>query len=270
MNTTLGRARTIALATLALAAFIAAPATLAADVTDIGYVDQGALANVPSFRSANAQLQQYDAGLRKEFAREARSARSNDAQQKLAAQFQAKLADRQRQLFSPLFGKAQVAIASIASSKNLSVVVDKRIVVFGGQDITRNVTDLLGSFGDPVPPVSTPPPSKVGYVDQMQIDGLPKLKAAQAEFKKFTGEQQKKFEDRLKSVKSDAARDAIYKEYQKTLDDRSAQTLKPLADQTRDAIGATAKKRGLVLVIDRGNLVYGGTDITTDVVASLK
>ena len=47
------------------------------------------------------------------------------------------MADKQRQLFGPLFGRAQVAIASVASSKNLTVVVDKRIVVFGGQDITE-------------------------------------------------------------------------------------------------------------------------------------
>ena len=55
----------------------------------------------------------------------------------------------------------------------MSVVIDKRIIVFGGKDITNSVRDLLGGVGDPVPPVNTPPPSTVGYVDQQQIDAPP-------------------------------------------------------------------------------------------------
>ncbi len=44
----------------------------------------------------------------------------------------------------------------------------------------------------------------------------------------------------------------------------------PLVDQTRNVIAQVARKRGLVLVIDKGNLVYGGTDITSDVTSALK
>jgi outer membrane protein len=263
------RGRAAALAFALGVAIVGAPAIGATDVTDIGSLDQAALAALPSFQNANKQLNDYGNALRKQYIGRAQHASQGD-QQRLAAEFQSKMADKQRQLFSPLFNKAQIAIASVASSKNLSVVVDKRIVVFGGQDITGSVRDLLSSVGDPVPPVSTPPPSKVGYVDQAAIDLTPKVKAATDEFVKFKNDQDKVAADKLKSAKTVADRDAILKDYRKTLDDKQNQTLKPMVDSTRNAISDVAKSKGLILVVDKGNIVFGGTDITKDVTEKLK
>lgn len=249
---------------------IGAPQVLAADVTDIGYIDQGALANLPAFLNANRQFVAYRAGLQREFESRARKSHSQLDQQRLAGEFQTRLQGKQRELFAPLFAAAQTAIASIASSRALSVVVDKRIVIIGGQDITKNVVDLLNSPGSPVPPVNTPPPSTVGWVDQAQIDQLDQFKKAQDDFNKFAADQRKAAQDKLKGAKTDADRTKIYQDYQKSIDDKRDQVVKPLVDQTRAAIESVAKKKGLVLVIDRGNLIFGGTDVTSDVVAILK
>jgi outer membrane protein len=269
MNRSFTRGRGAALAFALGIALLATPAIGATDVVDIGSLDQGALAALPSFQAANKQLSDYGASLQKQYIGRAQHT-SQAQQQKLAQEFQGKMADKQRQLFGPLFQKAQVAIASVASSKNLSVVVDKRIVVFGGQDITPNVRDLLTGAGDPVPPVSTPPPSKVGFVDQATIDQTPKVKAATDAFLKFKGDQDKVAGDKLKGAKTDADRDAILKDYRKTLDDKQNQTLKPMVDTTRGAISEVAKAKGLILVVDKGNIVFGGTDITKDVTDKLK
>jgi outer membrane protein len=251
-------------------AFAGAPQVLAADVTDIGMIDQAAIANTPAFQNANRQFTAFRAGLQKEFEQRARKAKSQQDQQKLAAEFQSRLQNRQRELFGPLFQAAQVAIASIASSKSLSVVVDKRIVIVGGQDITRNVVDLLNSPGSPVPPVSTPPPSSVGWVDQGQIDQLDQFKKAQDEYLKFADDQRKAAQDKLKGTKSDTERTKIYADYQHALDQKRDQLVTPLVNQTRSAIEQVARKKGLVLVIDRNNLIFGGTDVTADVLAILK
>ncbi|GAC1403437.1 MAG: hypothetical protein NVSMB64_05210 [Candidatus Velthaea sp.] len=263
------RGRGAVLATVIAAALLAAPAALAADVTDIGFVDQTALSALPSFQNANRQLAGYGRGLQSQYAGRAKNA-SQAQQAQLAQEFQGKMADKQRQLFGPLFGRAQVAIASIASSKNLSVVVDKRIVVFGGADITSNVRDLLNSPGDPVPPASTPAPSSVGFVDQSAIDSVPKVKAVQDDFNKFKADQDKSAQDKMKTAKTDADRSGVLKDYQKALEDKSNAVIKPMVDQTRDAISGVAKKKGLMLVIDRTNIIYGGQDITSDVTAALK
>lgn len=257
-------------AALAFAAVALAPATLAADVTDIGYVDQAALSGIPAFTSATRQLATYKAQLDRQFAHQVRTVRDQGAQARIAQQFQNELAQRQRDLFGPLFQRAQVAIASVASSRNLSVIVDKRIVVVGGQDVTGDVEGLLNGPGDPIPPVNSPPPSSVGYVDQAQIDMIPKLKAANDDFVKFQAAQQKEAQQKLRGAKNDADRQAILRSYQAALADKQKSTIGPLVDQTRNAIADVAKKKGLLLVIDRSNLIYGGTNITTDVTSVLK
>ncbi len=269
MNQLLTRGRTAALAFALGAAILALPASGANDNTDIGSLDQQALASLPQFQAANKQLNSFGANLQKQYVGRAQHA-SQSEQQRLASEFQGKMADKQRQLFGPLFGRAQVAIASVASSKNLTVVVDKRIVVFGGQDITSNVKDLLTGVGDPVPPVSTPPPSKVGYVDQSAIDQTPKVKSVTDDFLKFKTEQDKAAADKLKGAKTAADRDNVLKDYRKTLDDQQNKTLKPMVDSTRAAIGDIAKAKGLILVVDKGNIVFGGVDITKDVTDKLK
>jgi outer membrane protein len=118
--------------------------------------------------------------------------------------------------------------------------------------------------------VSTPPPSKVGYVDQQAIDATPKVKAASDDFLAFKATQDKLYAQKFKDAKTDADRDAVLKDYHKTLDDRQTSTLKPVVDATRGAIADVARSKGLILVIDRGNIVFGGTDITSDVTAKLK
>jgi Skp family chaperone for outer membrane proteins len=267
---TFQRRLTVAIAALFVGATLFAPATLAADITDIGFVDQAALSSIPSFTDANRQLVAYKAGLDRDFAKQMRGVRDQSTQARIAQEFQDKLADRQRDLFGPLFERARVAIASVASSKNLSVIVDKRIVIFGGQDVTSNVIDLLNGPGDPIPPVNTPPPSSVGFVDQSQIDAVPKLKAANDDFQKFQADQQQQAQQKMKSAKSDADRQQVLKDYQSALADRQKTEIAPLVDQTRSVISDVANKKGLLLVIDRSNLIYGGTDITSDVTSALK
>jgi len=265
------RFRTLgALATLVLAGLAFAPETLAADVTDIGFVDQAQIASMPAFVATNRDLGAYKAKLDKQFAAQMRGVRDPNVQARIAQEFQNKLLLRQRDLLGPLLQRAQVAIAAVASSKNLSVVVDKRIVILGGQDVTRSVIDLLNGPGDPVPPVSTPPPSNVGFVDQQQIDQIPKMKAANDQFLKFENDQQTAAQQKLRGAKSDADRQQILRDMRKTITDKQKDLIGPLVDQTRDVIASVATKRGLLLVIDRADLIYGGTDITSDVTAALK
>lgn len=253
-----------------LAAAIGTPRVLGADVTDVAYVDQTALGALPKFAAANRDLAAYHAQLDKQFAADMRSARTQDDQARISQEYQDKFADRQRQELGPLFARAQVAVASVASSKNLSVVVDKRIVIYGGQDITKDVVDLVTGVGDPVPPVSTPPPSRVGFVDQSAIGAVPKIAAAQQSFMKYQADQQHAAQEKMRAAKTDADRSKIMTDYQNAIDAEQKSILQPVVNQTTSVIADVAKKKNLILVIDRGNIIYGGTDITSDVTAALK
>jgi outer membrane protein len=260
----------VALAALMAVATLGAPASLAADVTDIGFVDQAALSSLPSFQNAAKQLAAYKAQLDKQFAQRLKGVHDQNVQARIAQEFQNKFGAKQQELMAPLFARAQVAIASVASSRNLSVIVDKRIIIVGGQDVTSAVADLLMGPGDPIPPVNTPPPSTVGFVDQTQIDAVPKLKAANDAFQKFQADQQQQVQTKMKAAKTDADRQQILKDAEAALEAKKKDLIDPLVDQTRNAIASVAKTKGLLLVIDRTNLIFGGTDITSDVTNQLK
>jgi outer membrane protein len=255
----------------AIAACITAPVTLAADLADVGYIDQAAIGALPQFAQANTQVARFKSQLDRQFAAKMKSARSDSARQRIAGDFQQRFLSKQREVLGPLFGRAQAAIAQVSSSQHLGVIVDKRIVVFGGVDITKNVVDLLNSPGAVVPPTATPPPADVGFVDQNQIDQVPKIKAANDNFLKYAGDQRAQALKQMQSAKNNAQQQqAIFQNYQKNLSAQQDKMLKPLVDQTRDAMAKVARQKHLILVVDRSDVIYGGTDITSDVQNALK
>ena len=107
-------------------------------------------------------------------------------------------------------------------------------------------------------------------MDQQAIDAVPRIKAVNDDFVKFSNDVQSKAQQELRSAKTDDDRRKIFTDARKQIADKQAQMIQPLVDQTRAAIAGVAKKHGLILVIDRSNLIFGGLDITSDVTSALK
>ena len=251
--------------TAALASVIA-PSAIAADLTDVGFMDQTAVGSLPAFVSANAQLAQYRGQITGQYEAAMKGAKSDADRQRIQIEFQQKFADKQKELIGPIFTRAQMAIASVAANKKLSVVVDKRIVVYGGEDITKDVIGAITSNAAIQPPAQpSPPPSAIGFVDQSALDAMPKLKSASEEMATFAQDQRKAFGDKMKTAKTDADKQQVSKDFNKTLQDKQEQLLKPLVDQTKSATAGAAKKHDVLVVIDRADIIFGGTDITKDV-----
>jgi outer membrane protein len=238
---------------------------IAADLTDVGYVDQADLANLPVFAAANRQLAAYKAQLDGQFNAQMRRARSDADRQQVSMQFQQQLNDKQREIVGPLLQRAQLAIAAVSATRSLSVVVDKRIVIYGGQDITKDVEAVFASSQAIAPPSATPPPSEIGFVDQTVLDGVPKVQSANTQMNQFETTQRQIFSAELAQAKNPADKQQILKQFNKSISDKQDQLLKPLVDQTRSATTSVAQKKNLLLVIDKADVIYGGTDITTDV-----
>jgi len=245
-----------------------APHALAVDITDVGIVDQAALGNLKPFQDAQAQFAQARTQLNAQF-QAAIKGKSQADQQKIFNDFNNRMASRQQQIFGGLLSRVQVAIASVAANKGLSVVVDKQIVVFGGQDITKDVIALFGSPGVLVPPVNTPPPGEIGYVDQSQIDALPSVKKANAAFMQARQTLGAQLQQQL-GGKPQAQQRQIVSQFNQQLAGEQKKDLQPVIDSTQKAIADVARKKNLMLVIDAADRVYGGTDVTSDVVGELK
>lgn len=242
-----------------------APGAIAADVTDVGYIDQADMANLPVFVNANAALAADKARLDAQFNAQVKRARSDAARQQLAMQFQQQYTDRQREIVGPLFQRAQLAIAAVAATRTLSVVVDKRIVIYGGQDITKDVEAVFSSPQAIQPPSATPPPSAIGFVDQTVLDGIPKVQSANSQMTQFETTQRSIYSAKMAQARSDSDKRAILQDYNKVVSEKQDQLLKPLVQQTKSATADVARKKSLILVVDRADVIYGGTDITTDV-----
>lgn len=252
-------------AVAALAVLLAAPGAIAADVTDVGFVDQADMANLPVFVSANRQLAAYKSQLDGQYNSQLRGAHTDADKQQVTMQFQQRLNDKQREIVGPLYQRIQLAIAAVAATRSLAVVVDKRIVIYGGQDITKDVEAVFSGPQAITPPAGTPPPSEIGFVDQTALDGVPKVQTANAEMQQFETTQRQIFASRMAAAKGPMGKQQVLTDYNKTISDKQDQLLKPLVDQTKNATSDVARRKNLLLVVDRADVVYGGTDITTDV-----
>ena len=242
-----------------------APAAIAADLTDVGYLDQSAVATLPAFVSANQQLASYKAQLDQQFASAMRGAKTDADKQRITLQFQQEFSDKQNEVVGPLFARAQAAIASVSFAKKLSIVVDKHIVIYGGQDITSDVVNAVRSSAAISPPQASPAPSSIGFVDQSALANSSDVKSASDELQKYQSQEQPIYAKRFKDASGDVAKQQVMADYNKALQDEQNKLLKPLIDQTKNATAGVARSKHLVLVIDRADVVFGGTDITQDV-----
>ncbi len=251
-------------AAVAAVAFVA-PSAIAADLTDVGYIDQAQLASLPVFQSANAQLAQYQAQMQQRYSGLVKNAKTAADKQRLVMQYQQAMSDKQREVIGPIYARTQMAIANVADAKKLSIVVDKRIVVYGGQDITKDVISLVTSPKAIAPPSATPPTSEIGFVDQSALDDAQKVKDAATQLQQYQQSEQKIYADKLKSAKTDVDKQQIIADFNKTMQDKKDALLTPLINQTKAVTATIAKSKNLLLVVDRADVVYGGTDITQDV-----
>lgn len=242
-----------------------APAATASDLTAVGYVDQSAFASLPLFASVRQQLAAYQQRTAGAYNSALRSARTNADKQRVANEFQQRFSQEQQALATPALERVQLAIASVASTKKLSVVVDKRIVIYGGQDITNDVVRLLQSSQSIMPLGTAPPPSPIGYVDSTAFQNSPQAQSANQQMTAFQQQQQKIYSAQLARASNDGQRNAIVAAYQKAMADEQAKILKPVVQHEQDVAAQVARRRGLLLIVDHSYLLYGGTDITTDV-----
>ena len=116
----------------------------AAPSSNIGVVDTSKIIT-PDNQDAvevQKQLQQAEEDMQKQF--EQQSANMDDQQkQELFQKMQGELTTKRQELFKGLKDKVDTAVGNVAQTKGLSLVVEKSVVLYGGTDITDQVTKEL-------------------------------------------------------------------------------------------------------------------------------
>ena len=111
--------------------------------------------------------------------------------------------------------------------------------------------------------------SSVGVVDSRQIMAShPDVQGLQGQMETAVNDVRKEFEEKSAGM-NDQEKADYYRQCQERLAQKQEELLAPIEQSIQAAIKKVADKKGLAVVIDKGAVVYGGQDITQDVIAEL-
>ena len=111
--------------------------------------------------------------------------------------------------------------------------------------------------------------SNVGVVDYRQIMGQhPQLQTANDQMQQAVTDAQKEFEEKSASM-GDQEKQDYYQQTQERLQQKQQELLDPIEQSVQDAVKNVADAKGLAVVLDKSTVVYGGLDITQDVIKKL-
>ena len=111
--------------------------------------------------------------------------------------------------------------------------------------------------------------SAVGIVDRDQVlSQHPDAQSIQDQMMAAIQEVQKDFEEKSAGM-SDQEKQDYYQQCQQRLQQKQQELLDPMVKSIDEAIKKVADSKGLSVVIDSAAVVYGGQDITQDVIKNL-
>lgn len=147
--------------------------------------------------------------------------------------------------------------------KIFSVVI---ALVFVGSVAAMAVTSMGSLTGG----VASAASSAVGVIDYRQVMSQhPGLEVANAQMQKEVETAQQEFEAKSAEM-NDQQKAEYYQQTQQRLAQKQADLIDPLSKQVEATVKSVAESKGLSVVIDKGAVVYGGQDITQDVIKKLK
>lgn len=118
----------------------------AAPQSSIGVVDMSAVFKPDSkdILEAQQKIQEASDATQKEF-NEKSANMSEEEKSKLFGEMQQQLMTKREEIQKGLSDKVDAAVKSVADGRGLTLVVDKRAVLYGGVDITGDVAKKLSS-----------------------------------------------------------------------------------------------------------------------------
>lgn len=110
----------------------------------------------------------------------------------------------------------------------------------------------------------------VGVVDRDQVMAQhPNAQNVENQMRAAITEVQKDFEAKSAGM-NDQEKQDYYVQCQQRLQQKQQELIEPLIKSIDEAVKKTADAKGLSVVVEKAVVVYGGTDITNDVVSRLK
>jgi outer membrane protein len=172
--------------------------------------------------------------------------------------------------------KEKKIIEEIAKKEGLSVVIDSSLVVCGITDITDKVSKAFegkeSKNETPSEKVQSKeaPKEVIGYLSQDKLYELKKMQDAQEEYSRKMFVMQEQIKKDTANLKDDAAKEKILLSYQKEAEKKKEEIFKPIKDEINKISEEICKSKGLIIILDKVDIFYGGMDITDDVMDKVK
>jgi outer membrane protein len=113
----------------------------------IGVVNyQMLVSQSPSLASVRTTMQTEIQNTKQEFEEKSKDMNATE-KDRYYKQLQERLGNKEKELMDPLMKDIETAIKKVADKKGLTVVVDKNAVIYGGVDITDEVSKAMVSGG---------------------------------------------------------------------------------------------------------------------------
>ncbi|MFA5504786.1 MAG: OmpH family outer membrane protein [Vulcanimicrobiota bacterium] len=254
--------------------FAAGCETEKAPVKKVASIDESVIYQMDMFVKANEDLNKWAEETSKKKQEEVKD-KSDEEKAKAFQEYQAELDIKTNETLNPLKEKARAAVANAAKNKDVTVVLDKKIVVYGVPDITDEVKALLESGGELTYPEENAEELKVapiGYFDQNIVSSLKVFKEAEMELFQERNAMLQKMREELQKAEqagkqpSPAEIQAMQKAIEARLESLQQQKLTPLLKAVNDSVEEVAEQEGLSLVLDTQHVMYGGRNLTEMVV----
>ena len=111
--------------------------------------------------------------------------------------------------------------------------------------------------------------SSVGIIDYQQVMAAhPDVQNLQTQMETAINDVKKEFDEKSAGM-SDQEKADYYRQCQERLAQKQQELLEPISNAVDNAIKKVADKKGLAVVIDKMAVIYGGQDITAEVIAEL-
>ena len=146
--------------------------------------------------------------------------------------------------------------------KIFSVVI---AAVFVGSVVALALTQMGGLTGGTASAAS----SSVGVVDFRQVMGQSSdLQDANTKMQLAVEEAKNEFESKSAGM-SEEEKGNYYQQIQERLAQKQQSLIEPIQKKIEAEVKSVAEAKGLQVVIDKSSVVYGGTDITQDVIRKM-
>lgn len=250
-----------------------------APVKKVASLDSDAIYQLPEFTKAQEDLTKKSDGFKKQLEEWAKKQNpQSDAEkaevmrqlQEKAGQYEQELQQEKNKILTPLQKKAEAAIAAVAREHNYKVVLDKRIVVYGVDEITEEVKKKFQDKAElKLPAEDSTQDSPIAYFDQDVVRNLKAFQEVDLKLATTKNELSEEFARRVKDRNLSPAEQAnLQKELMLRLEAKQQEMTAPLIQAVNQSVSEAAEKNNVALVLDKVHVMYGGRNLTDEVVDS--